>query len=172
MLFKMNRFSSSSSSDSSSSNEFTYTMEDDDLISVCSYDSSNMSSSTSSSIDFFDARPKLEIVEPRKIIYGFQNGMDKPYNPIKCYKCNSKMNTEAYNKYGNEKYNYVKCGVCRNTFCKKHVKLCSNCQNWYCKECVKYWNSLTVNSVKKHYCVYCEQTYKTHKKMYSKCVLI
>lgn len=182
----MKRFSSSSSS---SSSEFTYTTVDDDLISICSYcDSSSLSSSSSDSVDNnvveFDPRPsaqaldvskltpKLEIIDPHEITYGFRNGLDIAYKPITCHKCDSKMNTEQFNKTGNKKYNYVKCGICKHTFCKKHVKLCDNCQSWYCQNCVKHWYDLTINSIKRYYCVYCEQTYRAQKKLHSKCVLI
>ena len=172
----MKRFSSSSSS---SSSEFTYTTVDDDLISICSYcDSSSTTSDSSESLvgvvnDVgFDPKPRLEIVDPHEITYGFRNGLEVAYKPITCHKCDSKMNTEQFNKTGNKKYDYVKCGVCKRTFCKKHIKLCDNCQSWYCKECVKHWDSLTINSTKRHYCVYCEQSYKAQKKLYSKCVLI
>ena len=165
----MKRFSSSSSS---SSSEFTYTTEDDDLISICSYCDSSSDSLVGVVDDVgFDPKPRLEIVDPHEITYGFRHGLEIAYKPITCHKCDSKMNTEQFNKTGNKKYDYVKCGVCKRTFCKKHIKLCDNCQSWYCKDCVKHWESLTINSTKRHYCVYCEQSYKAQKKLYSKCLL-
>lgn len=150
-------------------------MEDDDLISICSYCDSSSSISSDSLDDTNDVNKlptRFEIIDPRYVTYGFLNRFDTPFNPITCYKCDSKMNTELFNKTGNKKYNYVKCGVCKKTFCKKCAKLCDNCQNWYCKKCVKHWYDLKVNSVKKYYCVYCERTYNAYKKMNSKCVLI
>lgn len=155
---------------SDQSNEFSYSLEDDDLISICSFNScvTSICSVNSDSFEvlnpvhkstdsFSDNKHHIEIMATANIHYGFSSEIQ--HKVIKCGKCRNDSNKLL-------PHDFAPCYLCKTEFCYKHRRRCCHCRLDYCLSCVKDWKSLKMNSETLWYCVYCEDAYKQSKKRY------